>query len=73
MTAVHSGVIINSEAKRALGTCLRFGRAGALGHLTWHSFLEPSLMTLGLSALVSWLSQSYESLCFFFSHESGLL
>lgn len=28
MTAVHTGVIINSEAKRALGTCLRFGRVG---------------------------------------------
>jgi hypothetical protein len=29
MTAVHSRVIINSEAKRALGTCLWFGKS-------WH-------------------------------------
>lgn len=28
MTAVHTGVIINSDAKRALGPCLRFGRVG---------------------------------------------
>lgn len=49
MTTVHSGVIISSEAKRALDTCLRFGRVDALVHLTWHPFLE---LSLSLSAWV---------------------